>query len=85
MINPNEYKISNKLINILSIYCFTQPNEIKTLMEIIEQNKFEEDGELSKDFHKSLIYLNTGFSKCEYFIAINIILSSGVKFKSSKI
>ena len=48
MITPNEYKISNKLINLISIYCFTQPNEIKTIMEIIDQNKFEEEGIFKK-------------------------------------
>ena len=44
MVNPGEYKISNKLVNLISIYCFTNPNEIRTIMDIIEASKFDEEG-----------------------------------------
>lgn len=44
MVNPGEYKISNKLVNLISMYCFINPSEIKTIMDIIEASKFDEEG-----------------------------------------
>jgi len=44
MVNSGEYKISNKLVNLVAIYCFTNPNEIRTIMDIIEASKFDEEG-----------------------------------------
>ena len=44
MVNSGEYKISNKLVNLISIYCFTNPNEIWTIMDIIDASKFDEEG-----------------------------------------
>ena len=40
MVNGGEYKISNKVVNLISIFCFTNPHDIKTIMDIVEENKY---------------------------------------------
>ena len=42
MVSANEYKISNKLVNYLSIFCFTNPHDIATIMNIVEESKYQE-------------------------------------------
>ncbi len=41
MVNGGEYKISNKIVNLISIFCFTNPHDIKTIMDIVEETKYQ--------------------------------------------
>jgi len=40
MVNGGEYKISNKIVNLISIFCFTNPHDIKNIMDIVAENKY---------------------------------------------
>ncbi len=42
MVSPTEFKISNKLVNYLSIFCFTNPHDIATIMNIVEESQYKE-------------------------------------------
>ena len=37
------YKISNKIVNLISIFCFTNPRDVITIMDVIKQTNFDEE------------------------------------------
>lgn len=47
--SANEYKISNKLVNYVAIFCLTNPHDIKPIMDRIVETKFGEVDVLKLD------------------------------------
>ena len=51
MVNPNEYKVSNKFVNYLALFCFTSPAEVRKVVNIINETNFGENS-VFKEFEE---------------------------------